>query len=342
MSADDTLRRAEGSDEFLIHLSWVFLLDDEQHKNNAPSRVQGRISCRQLFSIYPFCLSNNESKTSNWKTDKRTDSLFLSALVDRDWCRQLRFVWQFHPLASLKNTHAHARPWSKSNRENLSYCKGLAYKVEQWIRSIMFSMEKERTPVLPSSYSKTWRILLASDVVWCSLPRSACDDSARSVLWLDHNQPRNDHGCYVCASGPDDRTHTAASRMMRRSCRVWLYWTRNSCRTSSTESGSKECMLFRRLSLSLTLTILAFFDVLYCSITCLILSQFSTCHNRISQSYSREKLRTWPLPCSLTFDTETIHLLSLEIQTSLIQSRCPYVNERDIQLARRDRHSSYS
>ena len=69
--------------------------------------------------------------------------------------------------------------------------------------------------------------------------------------------------------------------------------------------------------------------------TCFILSQLATYHSRISQSYQRHASTRSNRVGALTFDTEIIHLLSLVKQTSLIQLRCPCVNDDAMHLSSR-------
>jgi hypothetical protein len=137
---------------------------------------------------------------------------------------------------------------------------------------------------------------------------------------VDHNHLMNDNKLNFFVFVQDDKKHRTM-RMRHHFYFVLISPKKNFFHISNTKkkiSWTKKC----GRGFELTLTIFAFFNVLFCSITCLILSQFSTCHKRISQSLIQQKSK-FNFNQSLTFDTDIIHLLSLVKQTSLIQSRCP-------------------
>ena len=111
----------------------------------------------------------------------------------------------------------------------------------------------------------------------------------------DRNHLMNDQNCRSSRVVQVDRRRKEEPMMMCHFCHVWVYSKRNSFHISNTKiSVVRRANEIHEIIIDeLTLTILAFFNVLLCSTTCLILSQFSTCHRRISQSWkiSRGKTR---------------------------------------------------
>jgi hypothetical protein len=103
-------------------------------------------------------------------------------------------------------------------------------------------------------------------------------------LLVDHNHVMNVHKLYFFVVVQDDKKRIEVLMIMYRLYHVLIYSMKNFSHISNTKIPWEMIREKKKIRIKLTRTILAFFNVLFCSITCLILSQFSTCHKRISQS----------------------------------------------------------